>query len=740
MSKMKYYLTFLSVLFSFFQLSAQRIELPDERIFLLSDKPAYKQGDTIQIHGQLLASGRQYDRYSNYIYAELFDEKDSVLIRQKTKCDVDGAFTFPFQTEYDWPGSVYYLRAYTRMMQNFHSASFPQIELPIGMELFVPEANVPGVKCLFFPEGGQWVNGEVQNMTVYLADSHGTPLQVPFYILNNTDTIISTTSLSSGLQTIRLLPKEGDQFVLYATYEGEKILFTLPERIQGHTLQSAMNRNKISYRVISDGAGITSERLFVFRPANGLEEIKLTEQLNTGILSLPPEETGLFILFLTDKSANVIAQTVHWRNDERPYLGLDKKEYLAGETICLPADFSTDSIRLFHRIVKRRQIAKPAILQAELENELFSPVIFPKHYLSDESGMTKPDIEAWLRTARFIRFNPTEIVDKRFSYRFQPEIMNMFTGRVTYKSGKPLKGGSIVAYNSVTNQVDAGEIDSKGRYLISITDFKEGDYFFLQAHPAKGTAGFYEYIPDNDTFPSVVNRLHYYRLDHKYAEVSASYQDSSGFTYRVDEFGNRDYIMPEITVKARSRQDKAVSTEKFYNVTYLDEEELDRRNYVDMENVFMDMPGVSFFWSTVKDEQGMDKRMPRLISSRGFSTLKGGDLVILLDGQRIPLEEVVNLLSVRDISSVELLKPWQTNAVTFGAVNGAVLVTTKKEGRSAEITSKGFYYYPRGLVRGKKFSDKTIQAPSTPGLYDLLIDLVTNKREVHSYRLPFVVR
>jgi len=88
---MKYYLTFLSVLFSFFQLSAQRIELPDERIFLLSDKPVYKQGDTIQIHGQLLASGRQYDRYSNYIYAELFDEKDSVLIRQKTK------LPFPFR-------------------------------------------------------------------------------------------------------------------------------------------------------------------------------------------------------------------------------------------------------------------------------------------------------------------------------------------------------------------------------------------------------------------------------------------------------------------------------------------------------------------------------------------------------------------------------------------------------------------------------------------------------------------
>lgn len=96
---------------------------------------------------------------------------------------------------------------------------------------------------------------------------------------------------------------------------------------------------------------------------------------------------------------------------------------------------------------KKKADRQAAILQAELENELFSPVIFPKHYLSDESGMTKPDIEAWLRTARFIRFNPTEIVDKRFSYRFQSEIMNMFTGRVTYKSGKRLRDEVLWLYN-----------------------------------------------------------------------------------------------------------------------------------------------------------------------------------------------------------------------------------------------------------------------------------------------------
>ncbi|KKB46072.1 TonB-dependent receptor [Parabacteroides gordonii] len=735
---MKYYFTFLLMFFCF-QLDAQRIELSNERIFLFTNKPACKQGDTIQVYGQLLASDRQYTRYSNYVYVELYNKKDSVLLRLKTKCKANGSFSVPFQVDYDWANSVYSLRAYTRLMQNFNPESFPQIELPVGMELFIPEENVPGVKCFFFPEGGQWVNGEIQNMTVYLTDSHGLSLETPFYILNHTDTVINTISLASGLQTIRLLPKDGDNFVLHVAYQGEKFMFPLPERKLGHTLQSVMNRNKISYKVISDGERITKERLFIFRPVNGLEEITLTEQQNMGILNLPPEETGLFILFLIDESANIIAQTVHWKNNKCLSIVLEKKEYLPSEILNLQVDLSMDSVLLYHRIVKRRQIAKPAILQTDLESELFSPIPFPKNYLIKNPGEVTQDVEAWLRSTRFIRFYPANIVDKDFHYRYQPETVNLFTGKITYKNGKPLKGGSIVAYNSVTNKVDGGEVASDGRYIIPVSDFEDGDYFFLQAHPVKGTAGFYEYIPDNDTFPSIVSHLQSYYSDRKYAEVGVSYQDSSGFIYQVDEFGNRGFIMPEITVKARIKQDKFVSTEKFYNVSYFDEEEMDKRNYVKIEDIFADIPGVSFFWSTVIDELGKEKQIPRLISLRGMSTLSGGDLIVLLDGQRIPLEEVIHMLPPRDIASVELLKPWQTNALTYGAIHGALVIKTREGVRSVDISSKGFYYYPLGLIQGKGYSNTAIQAPSTSGLYDLLIDMVTLEGMVYSYRFPFTV-
>lgn len=77
----KYCFILLLTLSSPALLEAQPIELPNERIFLYADKPACKQGDTLQVHGQLLTSDKQFGRYSNYIFVELFNGKDSVLVR-----------------------------------------------------------------------------------------------------------------------------------------------------------------------------------------------------------------------------------------------------------------------------------------------------------------------------------------------------------------------------------------------------------------------------------------------------------------------------------------------------------------------------------------------------------------------------------------------------------------------------------------------------------------------------------
>lgn len=662
---MRNHITCLFMLLALCQLKAQQTKLPSERIFIYPEQSSYDPGDTVRVHGQLFASSRQQPFYSQYVYVELFNLKDSVLIRKKTRCDNDGSFSLPVITDFDWPKDIYYLRAYTRLMQNFHPESYPVTELPLGLKPFISEENVPGVKCFFYPEGGQLVDdGGAQNMTVYFTDGNGMPLQIPFILLSKTDTLFRAASSLSGLQTIRFYPSKDKEYSLSVNYKGEDFSFSIPDRTENHTLQAILSREEIRYKILPENKRINKERLFIFHPATGLEEMVLTEKQRAGILNIPQKESGLYILFLTDENANPIAQCALWKKRDIPDIALAQNEYLPGERILLKTDYP--AAKVHYRVLKKGQMMALGGMQSEFESELLSPVPFPKSCFTYNKGET---------------------------------------------------------------------IDNNGRYTLTVDDFEEGDRFFLQAHPPKGTADFYDYTPDNDTFPPVINRLQTNLFNRKYAETNVSYQDSSGFFYQVDNLGNRDYLIPEITVKARTKRDKYISTEKFYKTNYIDEEEMEKHNYTKLEDIIADMPYIHIAWN---DDSNPPE--PILVSTRGISTLKGGAIVILVDGKRMTLEEALNIVSPQQIATVELLRPWQTNAMTFGAIGGAFSITTKRNRGAENVISKGFYYYPIGLTQGNRKQKDNIIAPSSPGSYELLVDMVTERNETFSYKLPFTVR
>ena len=94
--------------------------LPQDKFYLHTDKPYYSAGDSIRFAGFLLnAASLQDSSRTNYIYVELADRKDSVVVRQKIKRDSVGSFhgTMPLSSSLI-PGE-YYLRGYSRWMLNF---------------------------------------------------------------------------------------------------------------------------------------------------------------------------------------------------------------------------------------------------------------------------------------------------------------------------------------------------------------------------------------------------------------------------------------------------------------------------------------------------------------------------------------------------------------------------------------------------------------------------------------------
>ena len=101
-------------------------DVPQERIYLQTDKPYYAAGDTVWLRAHLLdaATGVPVSR-SRFVYIELHDQQaDTLMQRLMIRSDADGVFANALLLPKSLPGGVYTLVAYTQWMRNFGAARF----------------------------------------------------------------------------------------------------------------------------------------------------------------------------------------------------------------------------------------------------------------------------------------------------------------------------------------------------------------------------------------------------------------------------------------------------------------------------------------------------------------------------------------------------------------------------------------------------------------------------------------
>ena len=101
---MKRILTLTALLVALVTKAQLPTDFRSEQIYLSLQRTEWLPGDTLLLEGQVtsLASDR-FLPYSNYLYIECFDGRDSVLVRQKVSCKDKGYFSTHLPTEYEWP-------------------------------------------------------------------------------------------------------------------------------------------------------------------------------------------------------------------------------------------------------------------------------------------------------------------------------------------------------------------------------------------------------------------------------------------------------------------------------------------------------------------------------------------------------------------------------------------------------------------------------------------------------------
>lgn len=88
-------------------------------MYVHTDKPYYFQGDTIWFKGYLTSAiTHKMNSFSRNLYIEVVDRKNKLITRKLVE-QKRGCFIGQIPIALEQPEGDYYLRAYTRYMQNF---------------------------------------------------------------------------------------------------------------------------------------------------------------------------------------------------------------------------------------------------------------------------------------------------------------------------------------------------------------------------------------------------------------------------------------------------------------------------------------------------------------------------------------------------------------------------------------------------------------------------------------------
>ena len=746
----KFTFTILSLLTSIAAIAQLPTDFRSEQIYLNLEKHAYLPGDTISLEGLVTCmAGERFLPHSNYLYIECFNEEDSVLVRQKVSCKEKGYFSTHLPTDYLWPAGVYYLRAYTQLMRNFSSDSFAQQPFLLGKEFPQKEERIYEAKCVIVPSGGKLVSGHPQTATVWLTDDCTFPIQAKLLLKDEKgDTLSIVHTSESGMALLRFIPKLNTRYYLEGNIDGNDYRFPLPDITNDIKIQGGLNGKRLSYQVLNGVEDTNRYILYTFDRKNGLTQTHIPRTSGILMMAQAPE---VLTLFLTDKDNQVLSQyTVAGKQERKDTLQASDKINIH-ETIRYEIPSLPEGAKVMARIVTENDLlSTSAEMSLKYMSDYTSPLPFPNHLYAANQTTFNNDLQAWLSTTSFHRFDLKDAIAKDTAlYTYLPEEVMSFSGKIEKKTKRPLKGGQLVAYHTVNDFVyDVPITSDSARFRMAVDDFMEGEQFFLQAITAKEKPDFANYHIDDETFPVVENNRRFYLPLSRYTHTEVTIGNVLDLQYTIDKDKIRNYTLPNVTVKARLKTEEPKPTHEFYSVNYADREKIEEKGYLTLYQILKSMPGIHITYDPTldytmdQDDKEISGSKYKIVSNRGISA-SSSYIPIIIDKTRFGVEDYEYVLNTPafDIEFVQILKPWQALAYTYGALDGAILVKTRSYKERPPLPSKGAMYSPMGLspfsYPFKEYTPEPWKAEKV-GTYRLKVDVISDT-EVKSYEHLFEV-
>ncbi len=525
------------------RLTNQLKSFPEEKVYLQLDKPYFSAGERIWFRAYMVHSALHTALYfSRYIYVELLNAHNDVIVRKKIRPTEDGLFFGQIDLKPELAEGWYSVRAYTNFMRNIDEAFFFRRMIYIGNRLqglsgvTVNErtSSNMGNSALkssdkekanfdvqFFPEGGHLIAGNMQIVGFKAIGANGLGTDVTGRILDNTNNEVTAfKSTHLGMGKIMLMPEAGKTYTAVCENNmGQKLSIRLPEvSTSNFALCVQQTPTIMNITVLTPEQAQRTDTLYLIGNLRGLPIFQTT------ILPESPGYTfskngmnsGVTQILLMNTKGEVLSERmvfVSGNDDVKVNVALDKTNYQKRDAVHaslilkdskgnpLEGNFSvsvTDDNDV--KIDSSETTIKSYML---LQSDLKGTVENPNAYFRPENKNASSELDMLMLTQGWKRYDSKAVIAGNYAKcdAYEVERGPIINGKVqNFPARRGISGVNVSMYFLKRMHFDGATTDNTGRFQFLCPEFPDSTGIRIDA--AKKSGQFLELVIYPDTFPT----------------------------------------------------------------------------------------------------------------------------------------------------------------------------------------------------------------------------------------------
>ncbi len=589
---------FFNIYFLFFgfnYLNAQTIEsalneyagkYEAEKAHVHYDKSAYTAGETIWFKAYLI-QGIFPAETTKTFYLDWLDDKGNVLFHSVSPM-YESSAVGQYDIPEDYKGQTIHVRGYTRWMLNFDTAFLYKKDIRI-LSAKSPTGTVikPIASLQFFPEGGDAIEGIVNQIAFKATDQWGRPVKIKGIIESIEGKVVdSLITLHDGMGLVSFIPKPGIKYsAKWKDEKAEQHITLLPLiKSSGISLHTDINASRPYFSLtgsenmedrLKEGFVLaTMKERMVFKTSYSLIESNSVRK-SIPITQLP---SGILTITVFDKNSMPVAERILFINNEDYFFKTDievqhwglnkraKNEIKIEVPDNLVANISVSVTDEAIGSDSSENIFSTILLTSDLRGKIHNPA----YYFTANTELVKSHLDLVMQTNGWRRFNWNELAKNRY-----PNINYPKDSLYLALSGT-VNGVIPGTTNMESLIIMAKQKDSKTQMIFSSIDaqgrFRESAYVFYDTiivyHQFPKTSLYknasIKYMPDR--LPAIFNNSK--------SNASRYYSNStdtsgSGYNFKLamDRFALLDFykgkVLENVVIKSKIKPAIEVMDEKY---------------------------------------------------------------------------------------------------------------------------------------------------------------------------------